>query len=202
MSPQRILKTVTSYHLAWHITFSSPEYLVCTSVNILPIKKERQQSSSSTTAQQSTPPTSQSLILDAPSVDEVEDITLITEAKATKRRRSTAEVEEGDSKRRSLPKTICTYHRLSKRVRAHEESETNVGNLRTEEFIHSINELLSPFDMQFGDYTSMEFFVRSNSETSGRALDVWKNFLWEWTTERALPFETTYKHKYFPFGRC
>jgi hypothetical protein len=42
----------------------------------------------------------------------------------------------------------------------------------------------------------MEFFVRSNSETSDRALDVWKNFLWEWTTERALPFETSYKHKF------
>ena len=82
-------------------------------------------------------------------------------------------------------------------MRAHEENETNMGNLRTEEFIHSINELLSPFEIQFGDYTTMEFFVRSNSETSDRALDVWKNFLWEWTTERALPFETTYKHKYF-----
>jgi hypothetical protein len=28
-----------------------------------------------------------------------------------------------------------------------------------------------------------------------RALDIWKTFLWEWTTERALPFETSYKHK-------
>lgn len=39
-------------------------------------------------------------------------------------------------------------------------------------------------------------FLRSNTETADRALDVWKNFLWEWTTERALPFETTFKHKY------
>ena len=40
----------------------------------------------------------------------------------------------------------------------------------------------------------MEFF-RANTESTDRALDVWKNFLWEWTTERALPFETTYKQK-------
>lgn len=44
----------------------------------------------------------------------------------------------------------------------------------------------------------MEFFVRLNADTTDRVLDVWKNFLWEWTTERALPFETTYKHKYSP----
>ena len=43
----------------------------------------------------------------------------------------------------------------------------------------------------------MEFF-RTNTESSDRALDVWKNFLWEWTTERALPFETSHKHKYIP----
>ena len=48
-------------------------------------------------------PSSQTLIKDAPSADEVEDITPIVESKVTKRRRSTAEVEEGDSKRRSLP---------------------------------------------------------------------------------------------------
>lgn len=41
----------------------------------------------------------------------------------------------------------------------------------------------------------MEFFNRSHLETSDKALDIWKTFLWEWSTERALPFETNYKHK-------
>jgi hypothetical protein len=84
---------------------------------------------------------------------------------------------------------------LSKRVRAHEESTTEPGNPRTKEFITSLNTLVSPFDFEFGDYSIMEFIARSTSESSDKALDVWKNFLWEWTTERALPFETTYKHK-------
>ena len=88
-----------------------------------------------------------------------------------------------------------TNNRLSKRVRALEESTTETENIRTQEFIQHLNSLLSPFGFNFGDYSTMEFFVRSNAETSDRALDVWKNFLWEWTTERALPFETTYKHK-------
>jgi hypothetical protein len=89
---------------------------------------------------------------------------------------------------------LSSYIRLSKRVRALEENASETGNTRTQEFIEAINAIVAPFDFEFGDYSTMEF-LRSNTETSDRALDVWKNFLWEWTTERALPFETTYKHK-------
>jgi hypothetical protein len=88
-----------------------------------------------------------------------------------------------------------TNNRLSKRVRAIEESAAETGNPRTQDFIESLNTLLSPFDIEFGDYSTMEFF-RTNTESSDRALDIWKNFLWEWSTERALPFETNHKHKY------
>jgi hypothetical protein len=92
--------------------------------------------------------------------------------------------------------TMEIDNRLSKRVRAIGESVPEIENLRSQEFIQSLNTLLSPLGFNFGDYSIMEFFVRSNTEKTDRALDVWKNFLWEWTTERALPFETTYKHKY------
>jgi len=86
-------------------------------------------------------------------------------------------------------------------VRALEDTVPENENLRTQEFIHSLNTLLDPLDMTFGDYATLDFFVRSTnghfepSSDQSRALDIWKNFLWEWTTERALPFETSYKHK-------
>jgi hypothetical protein len=68
-----------------------------------------------------------------------------------------------------------------------------VGNARAEEYIRSLNSVLAP--RVFGDYATMELTGRSNVETSDKALDVWKTFLFEWTTERALPFETSYKQK-------
>lgn len=134
----------------------------------------------------------------APNTDDSEDVNAAgAEGKGAKRRRSTAEIEADPNRRLNFPLYVA-YIRLSKRVRALEESATETGNARTEEFIGSLNALLSPFGFQFGEYSNMEFFIRSNSETSDRALDVWKNFLWEWSTERALPFETNYKHKYYP----
>jgi hypothetical protein len=147
------------------------EHLVATTVRIIPPKKERHSSSHSHISQHNTVPN-----------DEIEEIAPFTESKSAKRRRSTSDMEV-DSKRR-----------LSKRVRALEESPTETENTRTQEFIQNLNALLDPLGLLFGDYSTMEFF-RANTESMDRALDVWKNFLWEWTTERALPFETTYKHK-------
>ena len=86
-------------------------------------------------------------------------------------------------------------------MRALEDTVPENENLRTQEFIHSLNTLLDPLEMTFGDYATLDFFVRSTSgqvepsSDQSRALDIWKNFLWEWTTERAFPFETSYKHK-------
>jgi hypothetical protein len=116
----------------------------------------------------------------------MEDVqpTSATESKSAKRRRSTTSEIEVDSNKR----------RLSKRVRALEESTLENENTRTQEFIQNLNSLLNPLGLLFGEYSTMEFF-RANTESTDRALDVWKNFLWEWTTERALPFETTYKQK-------
>jgi hypothetical protein len=151
------------------------DYLVGTSVKILPVKKERQTS----TASNQGALTISNLITQP---EEPEDTQSNADSKSTKRRRSTSEADV-DSKRR-----------LSKRVRALEETVTE-GNARTQDFIQSLNNLLLPFNIEFGDYSTMEFF-KTNTESSDRALDVWKNFLWEWTTERALPFETTHKHKY------
>jgi hypothetical protein len=151
------------------------EYLVCTSVKIVAVKKERQSSTNSNPGPLVTQPSAS---------EDGEQPAPNGEPRTSKRRISTTEFE-GDSKRR-----------LSKRVRAHEESAVETGNARSEEFINAINNLLAPLDLKFGDYAGMEFFVRSGSETSDPALDVWKNFLWEWSTERALPFETNFKHKY------
>jgi hypothetical protein len=126
------------------------------------------------------------LTLAAPTpMEEIEEIPQSAEPKNAKRRRSTSEID-GESRRR-----------LSKRVRALEESETE--NRRTQKFITSLNSLLSPFDLKFGDYACMDFFMKPNSEVCDPALDVWKTFLWEWSTERALPFETSFKQKYIYF---
>jgi hypothetical protein len=105
----------------------------------------------------------------------------INDLKSAKRRRSVSEQEDH------------TKRRLSKRVKALEESVEEVSNVRAEEYIRSLNAVLSP--RIFGDYTTMELSNRSNLETSDKALDVWKTFLWEWATDRALPFETNYRHK-------
>ena len=156
-----------------------PEHLVGATVRIVPLKKDRQSSTHSHTSQLPAPITTT-----ATHTDDMEDVqpTSATESKSAKRRRSTSEIEV-DSKRR-----------LSKRVRALEESTLENENTRTQEFIQNLNALLHPLGLLFGEYSTMEFF-RSNTESTDRALDVWKNFLWEWTTERALPFETTYKQK-------
>ena len=66
-------------------------------------------------------------------------------------------------------------------------------NARAEEYIRSLNSVLEP--LVFGDYATMEISNRTNPETSDKALDAWRTFLWEWTAERALPFETNYKQK-------
>ena len=158
-----------------------PDHLVGATVRIVPHKKDRQSSTHSHTSQLAIA----NITTTSTTTDDVEEIPppSATESRSAKRRRSTSEMEV-DSKRR-----------LSKRVRALEESTTETENTRTQEFIQTLNSLLRPLNLTFGDYSTMEFFRAGTETHTDKALDVWKNFLWEWTTERALPFETTYKQK-------
>jgi hypothetical protein len=108
-----------------------------------------------------------------------------TEIKSVKRRINSISEPEDTTKRR-----------LSKRVKAQEDTAAEVSDFHGEEYIKALNAVLWPH--VFGDYSSLDFFARDFSDGT---VDLWKSFLSEWSAERALPFETNYKNKYLYINR-
>ena len=104
MPSQCVLETVRPPSAGANV--SGPDYLVTTSVRIVPVKKERQTSSNSNQGQSSMV---QSFMLwltlvVPPQTDDSEDVNATgAEAKGAKRRRSTVEIEADPNRRLNPP---------------------------------------------------------------------------------------------------
>jgi hypothetical protein len=161
-------------------SLSNPDYIVSTSVKIFPSTKPKHYQLSFNPATSATSPSSP-LSTELPP-QEPHDEPSPSETKSIKRHRNSISETEDHTKRR-----------LSKRVKAQEDTAAEASNIRGEEFVKALNAVLWPH--VFGEYSSLDFFARDPADGT---LDLWKTFLAEWSTERAVPFETNYKDKY-PF---